>query len=72
MERNIDHFYFVRGFFQTVLPHTLVACHLNRGGTPLHDAVGLNCEKGATGDVKAQMPSIWAKGCMFDNHASVI
>ena len=29
---------------------------------PLHDAVGVNCEKGATSDIKAQVPSIWAKG----------
>ena len=32
--------------------HTVLLCHggyhLNRGGMPLHDAVGINCEKGAT------------------------
>ena len=41
-----------------------VLIHLKRGGMPLHDGVGINCEKGATTEVKAQEPSIWAKGCM--------
>ena len=27
--------------------HALVAYHLERGGMPLHDAVGVNCKKGA-------------------------
>ena len=26
----------------------LVVNHMERGGMPLHDAVGINCEKGAT------------------------
>ena len=38
--------------------------HLERGGIPLHDGVGKNCKKGATTDVKAQEPSIWAMVCM--------
>ena len=33
---------------------------------PLHDAVGINCEKGATIlSTKGQMSSLWAKGCMM-------
>ena len=36
--------------------------HLERGGMPFHDRVGINCKKGATTEVKAQEPSIWAKG----------
>ena len=33
---------------------------------PLHDAVGINCKEGATTEyTKAQMSSIWAKGCML-------
>ena len=38
--------------------------HLERGGMPFHDGVGINCKKGATTEIKAQEPSIWAKGCM--------
>ena len=44
--------------------------HLERGGMPLHDGVEINCEKGATTEVKAQEPSIWA--CMVGNCAHVI
>ena len=32
---------------------------------PLHDAIGINCKKGATTENQAQMSSIWAKGCML-------
>ena len=34
-------------FFQTVLPCT-GRYHLERGGMPLHDTVGINCEKVST------------------------
>ena len=46
--------------------------HLERGGMPFHDGVGINCEKGASTELKAQVPSTWANGCMFDNCACVI
>ena len=49
-------------FFRTALPCS-GGYHLQRGGMPLHDAVGINCIKGAT--TKNQMSSIWAKGCML-------
>ena len=36
----------------TVLFRTALQCsggyHMERGGMPLHDAVGINCKKGAT------------------------
>ena len=32
---------------------------------PSHDAVGINCKKGATTEIKAQLSSIWAKGCIL-------
>ena len=36
----------------TVFFRTALSCsggyYLERGGTPLHDTVGINCEKGAT------------------------
>ena len=34
-------------FFRTALPCS-GGYHLERGGVPLHDAVGVNCQKGAT------------------------
>ena len=34
-------------FFQTALPCS-GGCHLERGGMPFHDAVGINSKKGAT------------------------
>ena len=34
-------------FFRTALPCS-AGYHLERGGMPLHDAVGINCEKDAT------------------------
>ena len=37
-----------------------------------HDAVGINCEKGATTERKAQVSRIWAKGCMFDDCVCVL
>ena len=38
--------------------------HMERGGMPLHDAVGINCKKGAK--IKAQLSSIWAKVYLDD------
>ena len=46
--------------------------HLERGGMPLHDGVGINCKKGARTEVKAQEPSIWAKVCMVGDCACII
>ena len=34
-------------FFQTTLPCS-GGYHMERGGMPLHDAVGINCKKDAT------------------------
>ena len=44
--------------------------HLERGGMPFHDGIGINSKKGATTEVKAQEPSIWANGCMVGDCAS--
>ena len=38
-------------FFRTALPCS-GGYHLERGGMPLHDAVGIKCEKGATTENK--------------------
>ena len=42
------------------------------GGLQLHDAVGINRINGTTTDIKAQVSSMWAKGCMFDDCVFVI
>ena len=41
--------------------------HLESSWLPFNDGVGINCKKGATTEIKAQEPSIWAKGCMLDD-----
>ena len=51
-------------FFRTAIPCS-GDYHLQRGGMPLHDAVGINCQKGATTDFKAEMSSVWANGCVL-------
>ena len=40
----------------------LIDYHSERGGMPLHDAVRVNNKRGATTDIKAQVPSIYTKG----------
>ena len=57
-------FLFLPVFFRTALPCS-VGYHLERGGMPSHDVVGINCKKGTTTEYQAQMSSIWAKGCML-------
>ena len=52
-------------FFLTALPCS-GGYHIESGGMPLHDAVGINYEKGAKAlKSKAQVSSIWAKGCIL-------
>ena len=38
----------------------------------LHDAVGVNCQKGATTENKGQIPGIWAKACVLGDYVGVI
>ena len=57
-------------FFPTALPCS-GGYHLEMGGMRSHDAIGINCKNGAM-KIKAQMSSIWAKGCMFDYCVCVI
>ena len=35
-----------------------MAYHMERGGMPQHDAGEVNCKKGASTDMKAQVPGI--------------
>ena len=51
-------------FFRTALPCSS-GYHMERGGMPLHDAVGINSKKGATTENQAEVSSIWAKGCIL-------
>ena len=39
--------------------------HPERVGIPLHNALRINFKKHTTTEIKAQMSSIWAKGCML-------
>ena len=57
---------------RTALPLSGDLFTTKRGGMPLHDGVGINSKNAATTEVKAQQPSIWAKGCMVVDCASVI
>ena len=45
--------------------------HLERGGMPFHGGVRIT-ENGATTEIKAQEPIIWAKWCMLDDCACVV
>ena len=47
-------------FFRTALPCSS-GYHMERGGMPLHDAVGINCKKSATTEDQGSGVSIWAK-----------
>ena len=51
-------------FFQTALPCS-GGYHQESGGMPLHDAIAINRKKGQLLKMKAEVSSIWAKGCIF-------
>ena len=57
-------FLLVTVFFRTALPCS-GGYHMERGGMPLHDAVGINCKKDELLKIKAQVSRIWAKGCIL-------
>ena len=38
---------------------------MERGGMPLHDVVGINCATTELLKIKAQLSSVWAKGCIL-------
>ena len=52
--------------------------HLESGGMALHDTVGVNSTTETTKlnylklKINAQVPGIWAKGCVFDDCVRVI
>ena len=49
-------------FFRTALPCS-DGYHMESGGMPLHDEVGINCKTGAA--TENQGSGIWAKGCIL-------
>ena len=51
-------------FIRTAHPYS-GGYHMERGGMSLHDAVGINCKKAQLLKIKAQLSSIWAKGCIL-------
>ena len=53
-------------FFRTALPCS-GGYHMERGGMPLHDAVGVTLKRAQLLKIKAQVSSIWAKGCYLDD-----
>ena len=50
----------------------LVAYHRETGGMALHDALSENFKQSSTIDIKAQVPSTLAKGCLFLHCVCVI
>ena len=52
-------------FFRTALPCS-GGYHLERGGMLLHDAVGINCKKGATIENQSADVKFMANGCMLN------
>ena len=46
--------------------------HLEMGGMPLHDAVGINCKKGATTEYQGADVKCMGYGLYVDNCARVI
>ena len=51
-------------FFRTALPCS-GGYHIERGGMPLHDAVGINYKNGATTENQDSAVKYMAKGCIL-------
>ena len=59
-------------FFRTALSCS-GGYHMERGGMPLHDVVGINCKKGATTENQGSaVKYIWAKGLYLDDCVCVL
>ena len=58
-------------FFRTSLPCS-GGYHMERGGMPLHDAVGLNCKKGATTENQGEDGKNMGKEVYVDDSVYVI
>ena len=53
-------------FFRTALPCS-GGYHLERGGMPLHDAVGTNCKNGTSTENQASVVKNMGKGVYLDD-----
>ena len=53
-------------FFRTALPCS-GGYHTERGGMPLHDAVGINCKKGATTENQGSRVKYMSSGVYPDD-----
>ena len=58
-------------FFRTALPCS-GGYHMERGGMPLHDAVGINCKKDATTENQGSGVKYMGKGVYLDYCACVL
>ena len=58
-------------FFQTALPRS-GGYHLERGRMPLHDAVGINCKKGATTENQGSGVKYVGKWVYLDDYVCVL
>ena len=52
--------------------HFLVASHLEIGGMPLFNVIGIKCEKCSTTEYKAQVPSTWTKGWILEVYVRIV
>ena len=53
-------------FFRTALPCSC-GYHMERGGMPLHDAVGINCKKGPTTEYQGAYVKYMGLGVYVDD-----
>ena len=58
-------------FFRTALPFS-GGYHMERGGMPLHDVVGINCKKGATTENQGSAVKYMGLGVYLDDCVCVI
>ena len=58
-------------FFRTALPCS-GGYHMERGVIPLHDAVGINCKKGATTENQGSGVKYMGKGVYLDDCVCVL
>ena len=58
-------------FFRTSLPCS-GGYHMERGGMPLHDVVGINCKKGATTKNQSSAVKYMGNGVYLDDCVCVL
>ena len=58
-------------FFRTALPCS-GGYHMGSGGMPLHDAVGINCKKGATTENQGSAVKYMGSGVYLDDCVCVL